>query len=444
MTTHSERTLRRHFLVLTALRWFPGGLMLPVLVLLMQARGLDLTTSGTLFAGFSALVALLELPTGGLADVIGRRQVFLASAMLTSAAFIMLALARDAADFGVALGVFAVGRALSSGPLQAWYVDAVQAVNTGANLQPALAQEGLVSSVSIGLGVLLGGVLPGLVARGWPGVPTSGESILLTLTVPVWLAAALLALATAAIAALMSEPARPDERTRRLTALRKALADVPPTVTRSLRFARRDRGARAILLSVFATGLAVSATELLAPTYFSSKVGDPAQATAIYGGLLTAVFFASGFGSAIAPLMMRLSRGPMRGAAAASVVCALAYAAIATSNGLAMAAAGYMTVYIALGTVDPLRLEQLHHRASPRERSTVLSVESMAQMLGGVVGALTVPRLAELEGFGAGWFACAAVVLLAAGLTAGVRDARPKGRVDQPNSALQGKARQPG
>ena len=35
-------TVRRHYLVLAALRWFPVGLVIPVMVLLFRARGLDL------------------------------------------------------------------------------------------------------------------------------------------------------------------------------------------------------------------------------------------------------------------------------------------------------------------------------------------------------------------------------------------------------------------
>lgn len=423
----AQRTLRRRFLLLTAVRWFPGGLMLPVLVLLLQARGLDLVTIGALFAMFSALVALLEVPTGGLADVVGRRQVSLASSLLTTSAFVMLALARESHAFAVALIVFAIGRALSSGPLQAWYVDAAQSIDPHVDLQPALAREGLVSSWAIGLGIVVGGLLPGLTGRISPGVPSTGSALLLTLTVPVWLAAVLLAGATATIAVLMTAPPKTQAQTSRRAGLRLVLNDVPRTVARSLNFARRDREVRAVLLSVAATGLVISATEVLAPAYFASLVvADPAYAATVYSGLLTAVFFASGFGSAAAPLIVRVCRGPMRGAAVALTVCGLAYALLGGSSGLVLAASGYIAVYLVLGAVDPLRLEQLHHRADQRERSTVLSLESMAQMLGGVVGALAVPLLAANFGYRTGWFACVAVALLAAAVVSGVGDARPR------------------
>ncbi len=427
MKSLDEICIRRRFLVLSALRWFPGGLVLPVLVLLMLARGLDIVMIGTLFAAFSGVVALFELPTGGLADVVGRRPVFLWSATLGVAALVMLASARNAWQFAVALSVFALGRALSSGPLHAWYVDSVQATNPKADLQPAVTQEGLVTSVSIGLGVLVGGVLPGTVARVYPHLPRDGGSVLLTLTVPIWLAAALLAVATVAIAALMTEPPHPPNTAGRTAAFRRVLADVPRTVSTSLRFARRDRAVVMVLSSVFASGLALAATEVLAPTYFAATTGNEGQAAAVYSVLLTAVFFASGFGSAVAPLLARLCRGPMRGAAVAAAIGAAAYAGLGTSHSLITAAGAYIVVYVALGVVDPLRLEQLHYRTNAAERSSMLSVESMAQMLGGLAGSVGISRLAQAYGFQAGWLACGLVVLVAGALALLVSDRRPAG-----------------
>jgi MFS family permease len=76
--------LRRRFVVLTFLRWFPIGLVLPVLVLMPRARGISLPTVGALFAAYGATTLLLELPSGSLSDVVGRRAVLLASGVLTT------------------------------------------------------------------------------------------------------------------------------------------------------------------------------------------------------------------------------------------------------------------------------------------------------------------------------------------------------------------------
>jgi len=216
-----ERLIRRRFLLLTALRWFPGGLVLPVLVLLMQARALTLSEIGTLFAGFAILTAACELPTGGLADVFGHKPILLASSILTIAAFVMFATSQDFAGFAVAFAIFAVGRALSSGPLRSWYVDSVNDIQPPPDIRPALSREGLISSLSIGSAAVLGGVIPELIQRIFPNLPAGGSSLLIALSVPIWLAAGLLSVATVAIAVLMtSRQFRPAAKT--------TLIDKPP------------------------------------------------------------------------------------------------------------------------------------------------------------------------------------------------------------------------
>jgi hypothetical protein len=63
MTTHDAAQVRRRFLLLPATRWLPTGLTIPVLIVLLQERGLSLATIGLLSGLGSAVVALLELPT---------------------------------------------------------------------------------------------------------------------------------------------------------------------------------------------------------------------------------------------------------------------------------------------------------------------------------------------------------------------------------------------
>ena len=76
------RSATRRLVGLTALRWLPVGLTAPVMVLLAQSRGLSLREIGLLFTVHGVVVVALELPTGGLADALGRRTVVLAGIAL--------------------------------------------------------------------------------------------------------------------------------------------------------------------------------------------------------------------------------------------------------------------------------------------------------------------------------------------------------------------------
>ena len=64
----NARAYARRYAALTGLRWFAVGLVVPVLVLLVQARA-SLAQVGQLMALYGATVVVLELPTGGLAGL---------------------------------------------------------------------------------------------------------------------------------------------------------------------------------------------------------------------------------------------------------------------------------------------------------------------------------------------------------------------------------------
>ena len=154
MTALSERSALRRFLLLTALRWLPGGLLIPVAVLLPLARGLTLTQLG-LAASMQGLVVLfLELPTGGLADTIGRRRVLLAAMVFGIASIGLLLVADTFLEFAISFALAGVYRALDSGPLEAWYVDAAHAANPAARIERGMGAQGTVLGLAIGAGAL--------------------------------------------------------------------------------------------------------------------------------------------------------------------------------------------------------------------------------------------------------------------------------------------------
>ncbi|NUV38686.1 MFS transporter, partial [Streptomyces sp. KAI-27] len=116
-------TARRRYVTVSALFWFPIGLYVPSLVLILGERGLTLAAVAAVLSSQGLTVALLELPTGGLSDVLGRRAVLAAGGVLSFAGLLLLAL--GTAPWVLIVGVVLMGasRALASGPAEAWYVD---------------------------------------------------------------------------------------------------------------------------------------------------------------------------------------------------------------------------------------------------------------------------------------------------------------------------------
>ncbi|MFC7763158.1 MFS transporter [Catellatospora bangladeshensis] len=129
---------RRRYVAISFLTWLPVGLYLAPMVLLMLERGLSLGEVATIGAVYSVAIVVLELPTGGLSDVLGRRPVLLASAATGLGGLLLLGLGGSLWPLAASAMLRGVARALSSGPAEAWYVDAVHAAaGRDADLAPA-------------------------------------------------------------------------------------------------------------------------------------------------------------------------------------------------------------------------------------------------------------------------------------------------------------------
>ena len=162
MTALDVAAARRRYLLLIALRWLPTGLLIPVTVLLALSRGLTLTEIGLVFAIQGLVVLALELPTGGLSDALGRRPVLILASIVGLASLGLLYVADSVALFAASTFLQGVYRALDSGPLEAWFVDATLAADPDAEIEKGLSAGSMVLSVAIAVGALAAGALVAL------------------------------------------------------------------------------------------------------------------------------------------------------------------------------------------------------------------------------------------------------------------------------------------
>lgn len=208
-----ERAARRTFVTVSFLFWLPAGLGLAPMVLLLTERGLTLAAVAAAYAAHSLTVAVLELPTGGLSDVIGRRTVLAGAGTLNACALALVGLGTTPWVIVLGMALMGAGRALSSGPAEAWYVDTVHAhAGPDAELRTGLAHGSAASSGAIALGVLTGGALPWLLGLGpdpgaWLRASTSG--LVLPLSVPLLLGVAVEIVYVLHVLTALTEPPRP-------------------------------------------------------------------------------------------------------------------------------------------------------------------------------------------------------------------------------------------
>jgi len=403
------------FLICHGLRWLPIGLLLPIMVLLLTERGLDLTQVGFVFAMYGAVTALLELPTGGLADAFGRKPVLLVATLFDAGLAVGLLLGQTLWHFLVAAAMGAVGRALLSGPLESWYVDTARAADPAIVLRPALSAAGVVEALAIAGGALLSAILPLL----GTGLPLDGVVSLLSL--PIMAALAAQAVSFGAVLLLVVETHR-----RRSLEGTRILGNVPAIVVGGLRLAVSNRDLRLIFSSTFVAVTAMVTVELLWQPRFAALLGGADTAVKINGFLVAALGLAAAAGSWIANhLPGGLARHAPRAAGAAALASAAALAWLAASTVFVSAAIAFFVLYATTAAVSVIRSELLHDRVSSERRATMVSTLSISQQAGNLVSSLTLARVADVVGIPLVWAIGAGLFVLQAALIALVRPLSP-------------------
>ena len=405
----SAAAVQRRYVGLTALRWLPLGITVPVIVLLASARGLTLTEIGLTVAGHSIVAVALELPTGGLADAWGRRPVLLLAGLVAIASTALFLTAHTVAAFAVAYLLQGIYRALDSGPLEAWYVDAVHAAPDGAGstlhqereVERGLSRAGAVLGVAIALGALAGG---GLVALGDVG---SFEA----LAVPVLASLVLQVLGLVAVLALMPEVREATGPRAALAALRQA----PRTVAGGLRLLRTSPVLLAIVAVELTWGFGSATYETLLPVRLTEILDDAEAAAVLVGPAGSAAWLASAVGAALVPwAMRRIGAAPT--AALMRVLHGGFVVLMGLLGGVAGVIVGYLVAYAVHGASNPAHMSLLHRQVGGEVRATAISVNSMMAQAAGSVGVLTLSAVADQESARVAMFLGGAVLALAAPL----------------------------
>ncbi|GAA0920803.1 MFS transporter [Nonomuraea longicatena] len=411
---------RARYSLVSFLTWLPAGLTTAPMVLLMAERGLSVAEIGVVWTVYSVVTIALELPTGGLSDVVGRRRVLAASAAVTVVAMVLVALSTSMWMFVLASALKGVARALSSGPAQAWYVDTVHALDgPDADLRPGLAAGGAMGSVALCVGVLAGGVLP-------LAVP---ESLIEPLAAPPLLAALAAAVLLGVVLAALPEPPHVVARS-----FGEVLREVPRTVRSGVRLVAASLLLRRIMLYTVVFGMALTTIELLTPLRLADLAGTAELGATAYALVAALGFAGSAAGSALAPALARLLRGNAGAMVTGVVAGALSLYALAATTGLdgpaglAAAAAAYVLMFAGLGAVDLLGQALTHGEVTAQERATVTSVTSLSLQGGGVLANMAAGALATAYGVAVPWTVVAGLTLLSALLFVRLPVRRPETR----------------
>jgi MFS family permease len=392
MGVPTARAVQRTYLVLTLGNTLAASFIWGINTIFLLDAGLSNLEAFAANAFFTAGMVLFEVPTGIVADTVGRRASYLAGTVTLTLATLLYVWLWDvrAAFWLWALASLALGLGFTffSGAVEAWLVDALHATGFTGELETVFGRGQIVGGAAMLTGSLGGGVLAKEVSLGFPFV----------------LRAAVLALMFVVAWVLMRDIGfTPERRGRPLAEMRRiARASI-------------DQGWRVppvkwlMVQGLVTGGVGIYGFYALQP-YLLELYGDP-QAYVIAGLSAAIVAGAQILGGLSAPRI----RARFKRRTSALLLVALLSAVTLLGLGLlehfwAAIALAVAWALLFAATV-PIRQAYLNAMIPSRERATILSFDSLTTSTGGVWAQPVLGRAADAWGYPASYLIGSAIAL---------------------------------
>src|SRR3712207_2333275 len=172
MVAATPGRIQRLYLVLTAGNTLATSVIWGVNTLFLLDAGLSNLEAFAANAFFTAGMVLFEVPTGIVADTVGRRASYLLGTVTLSVTTLLYVLLWEMSapfwQWAVVSMLLGLGFTFFSGAVEAWLVDALKATGFDGSLESVLGKGQIVSGVAMLTGSVAGGYVAEVTSLGVP------------------------------------------------------------------------------------------------------------------------------------------------------------------------------------------------------------------------------------------------------------------------------------
>ena len=390
----TPRSIQRTYLTLLLGNTLAASLIWGINTIFLLDAGLSNLEAFAANAFFTAGMVLFEVPTGIVADTIGRRiSYLLGTVTLMPSTFLYVLLWQIEAPFwqwAIASMLLGLGFTFFSGAVEAWLVDALTATGFTGEMETVFGRGQIVTGAAM---------LTGSVAGGFIAQQTS-------LGVPFVLRGLILIVMFGVAFRLMHDVGfTPEKGGRPLAEMRKIAAS-------SIEYGWRVPAVKWLMVeALFTGGVGIYAFYALQP-YLLELYGDP-QAYQIAGLVAAIVAGAQIAGGIAAPRIRRLFHRRTSALIATAGLSVVALGLIGVVESF-WAVIGLIVVWgLLFAATMPIRQTYLNGLIPSRQRATILSFDSMMSSTGGVWTQPVLGRAADVWGYAPSYLIGAGISVLA-------------------------------
>ncbi|TFD65392.1 MFS transporter [Cryobacterium ruanii] len=377
----AARRVQRVYLTLMLGNTLAASFIWGINTLFLLDAGLSNFEAFAANAFFTVGMVIFEIPTGVVADTVGRKASYLLGTItlsITTGLYWMLWLWHAPFVWWALVSVLlGLGFTFFSGAVEAWLVDALAHTGYTGSLEAVFGRGLVVTGIAMFTGSVLGGVIAQVTNLGVPFLVRAGVLVVLFVF---------------AYIVMKDLGFTPDRSIGPLKATRNVL-------TQSVEHGLKRRSVRYVIFSApFAGGVGIYAFYALQP-YLLQLYGDPTAYSV--AGLAAAVLSVAQVGGGLLAPRIRSLFAKRTGMILVAGLISVGTLVALGLNSLFWLAVILLVVWgFVFAVAGPVRQAYLNDMIPSKQRATVLSFDSLFGSLGGVFIQPALGRAADLQGYG--------------------------------------------
>jgi MFS family permease len=390
----TPRSIQRTYLLLMLGNTLAASFIWGINTIFLLDAGLTNLEAFAANAFFTVGMVVFEVPTGIVADTIGRRMSYLLGTVTLAAStlFYVLLWQIEAPfwEWAIASMLLGLGFTFFSGAVEAWLVDALAATGFTGEIETVFGRGQIVT----GAGMLTGSVAGGFIAAQ------------ISLGAPFVLRGVVLAVMFVVAFRMMHDVGfTPDKGGRPLAEMRK-IAEA------SIEYGWRVPAVKWLMVeALFAGGVGIYGFYALQP-YLLELYGDP-EAYQVAGLVAAVVAGAQIVGGMAAPRIRRMFKRRTSALLVTATLSAASLAVMGAIESFAVVIAAVVVWGLLFAATMPIRQAYLNGLIPSRQRATILSFDSMMTSSGGVWAQPALGRAADAWGYAPSYLIAAGISTLA-------------------------------
>jgi len=389
----TPRSIQRAYLLLLLGNTLAASLIWGINTIFLLDAGLSNLEAFAANAFFTAGMVVFEVPTGIVADTIGRRTSYLLGTVTLMASTLLYVLLWQVEapfwQWALVSMFLGLGFTFFSGAVEAWLVDALTATGFTGDLESVFGRGQVVTGVAMLTGSVAGGVIAKQTSLGLPFV----------------LRGVILAVMFVAAFRLMHDVGFTPEKGGR------PLAEMRKIASASVEYGWRVPAVKWIMVeALFAGGVGIYGFYALQP-YLLELYGDP-EAYQVAGLAAAIVAGAQILGGVAAPRIRRLFHRRTSALIAVAALNVVTLGLVGLVDNF-WAVIGLTVVWgLLFAAARPIRQTYLNGLIPSRQRATILSFDSLMASSGGVWTQPVLGRAADMWGYGQSYVISAGIAAL--------------------------------